>query len=97
METLRVDADGVQALAGRTLSLAGELVAGTAPTGLEASKWSSAAAVSAVQAAATGAGDALAARTQITAAKIAAADAHFAAQEATSSDELARVGEPVTV
>jgi hypothetical protein len=91
MGTLRVDVDGVQALADRTQGLAGELVVGSAPTGLGASGWSSDAAVNAVHAAATATGDALAARMQTTAAKIAAAEARFAAREASSSNELAAV------
>jgi hypothetical protein len=90
MENLRVDVAGMQALAGRTQGLADELVVETAP-GLGVSGWSSAAAVNAVHAAATATGDALAARTQTTAAKIAAATARFAAHEASSSDELASV------
>jgi hypothetical protein len=88
---LRVDVAGVQALAGRTRGLADELVVGSAPTGLGASEWSSSAAVNAVHAAATATGEALAARTRITATKIAAADARFVAREACSSDELAAV------
>jgi hypothetical protein len=88
METLRVDVAGMQALADRTQGRAGELVARTAPTELEVSGWSSSAAVSTVHAAATATGDALAARIHATAAKIAAADARFVAQEASSSDAL---------
>jgi hypothetical protein len=91
MDRLRVDVAGVQTLAGRTHGLVGGLVVETAPTGLGASGWASAAAASAVHAAVTATGDALAARTQDTAAKIAAVDAHFAAQEASSSDELTAV------
>jgi hypothetical protein len=91
MEILRVDAAGVQALAGRTQDLAGELVVGSAPAALGASSWSTAAAVNAVHAAAIATGDALAARTRITAATIAVANTRFAAREAGSSDELAAV------
>jgi hypothetical protein len=88
MENLRVDVDGVHALADRTQDLAGDLVTGSAPTELGASGWSSAAAVNTVHMAAMGTGDALAARTRITATKIAAAGARFAAHEASASDEL---------
>jgi hypothetical protein len=91
MEALRVDVGGVQALADRTQGLAGELVMGSAPTELGASGWSSAAAVNTVHMAAMATGDALAARTQITATKIAVANTRFAAGEASSSDKLAAV------
>lgn len=91
MENLRVDVDGVQALADRTQELAVELLIGSTPTQLGVSGWSSATAVNTVHAAARTVGDALAARTQTTAAKIAAAGARFAAREISSSDELAAV------
>lgn len=97
MESPRVDVGGVQALAGRTEGLADELVGGSAPTELGASGWSCSAAVNPVHAAATTTTDALAARTQTTAPKIAAADASFVAREASSAAELAAVGKPVTV
>jgi hypothetical protein len=91
MENLRVDVAGVQALADRTQDLAGQLVMGTVPTRLEASGWSSAAAMNTVHTAAMATGDALATRTQITATKITEANTRLITQEASSSDELASV------
>lgn len=76
---------------------AGELKAETAPIGFGVSGWSSSAAVNTVHAGATATAEALAARMQITAAKIAAADASIVAHEAGSSDALAAVGNSVTV
>ncbi|MBS4728850.1 hypothetical protein MSM1_11055 [Mycobacterium sp. SM1] len=73
------------------------MVAGTAPTAPGVSCWDSSAAVNIVHAAATVTGDALAARTQTTAAKIAAADASFVAHEADSATELAAVDKSATV
>jgi hypothetical protein len=91
MEALRVDVAGVQVLADRTRGLAGELVIESAPTGLGMSAWSSATAVSTVHVAATATGDALAVRMQTTATKIAAANARFVDQEASSSNKLVAV------
>jgi hypothetical protein len=91
MEILRVDVAGVQALADRTQDLAGKLAMGSAPTELGATGWSSAAAVRTVHMTAMATGDALVARTRITATKIAAANARFAAQETNASSKLAAV------
>jgi hypothetical protein len=94
MDSLRVNAEGVQALAGYYQAAGEELVDGMAPTSIGASGWAFGAAVDEVNAAVAAAGVRLEARTQTRAAKIVAANSRFVAQESESATELRNVTGP---
>jgi hypothetical protein len=93
MDVLRVAPGDLLATANGWHGLGADLASTAAPAGLGLSFQASAAAVDAVHAGTDAAGVALAARTQITAVKTAAAAATFASQEVTSADVLKAVGE----
>lgn len=93
MATLRVATDELLATANNWHGLAAELLPTAAPTELGVSFQASAAAVEAVHAGAAAAGEAFAARTQITAVKTAAASFAHASTEATSRDLLDAIAE----
>jgi hypothetical protein len=84
MDSLRVNVEGVQALAGNYQLAGEELVDGMAPTSIGASGWAFCAAVDEMNAA----GARLDARTQTRATKITAANSRFVAQESESAAEF---------
>jgi hypothetical protein len=88
MDSLRVDVEGVQALAGCYQAASQELVDGVAPTGVVVSGWAFSAAMDEMNGAVAIAGAALHARTQTRATKVAAANSRFVAQESKSATEL---------
>ena len=94
-QTLRVDTDGVQAMAPRWGASASDLEETAAPAGLGLSCQVSVAAVNAahVDVAAFTAG--LAARVGVHATGVARADSRYLAQEAASASALAAVAPPV--
>lgn len=93
MEMLRVDPGSVRAMALRLHVRAGELGASTPP--IESSCHPSVAAVIAGHAAVATAAESLTGRVQASAAKVAAGDASYINNEATSAAELAAVADPL--
>jgi len=91
MDSLRVNVEGVQTLAGCYQAASEELVDGMAPTGVRVSGWAFYAAMDEMNAAVATAGAALAARTQTRSTKIVAANSRFVAQEDESANELRHV------
>jgi hypothetical protein len=88
MDSLRVDVEGVQALAGYYQAAGEKLLDGITPTGAGTSCWAFCAAVDEMDAAVAAAGTRLDARTQTRATKIVAANSRFVAQESESAAEL---------
>jgi hypothetical protein len=88
MDSLRVNVQGVQALAGCYQAAAEELVDGVTLTGVGVSGWAFSAAVDEMNAAVAAAGARLDARTQTRATTIAAANSRFVTQENASATEL---------
>jgi hypothetical protein len=93
MATLRVATDELLATANNWHGLTAELSPTAVPTELGVSCQASAAAVNAVHAGAAAAGEAFAARTQITAVKTAAASFVYTSADATSRDLLDVIAE----
>jgi hypothetical protein len=93
METFRVATDELLATANGWHGLTAELLTTAAPLGLGLSSQASAAAVNAVHAGVAAAGEAFAARTQITAVKTAAASFAYKSAEANSADLLDAITE----
>jgi hypothetical protein len=94
MDSLRVNVEGVQALAACCQAAGEELVDGVTPTSIGAipvEGWAFGAAVDEMNAAVAAAGARLETRTQTRAAKIAAANSRFVAQEDESVTELRNV------
>lgn len=94
MEMLRVDPGSVRAMALRLHVRAGELGASTPPP-IESSCHPSVAAVNAGHAAVATAAESLTGRVQASAAKVAAGDASYINNEATSAAEVAAVADPL--
>jgi hypothetical protein len=94
METLRVPIDDMLSTASTWYGLTAELAA-VAPSGAGLSCQASAAAVNAVHAGTSAAGETFAARTQITAVKTAAASVAYASTEANSAEILDAITESV--
>jgi hypothetical protein len=88
MDSLRVNVEGVHALAGGYHAAGEQLVNGTAPTSIGASGWAFSAEVGDMNTAVAAAGARLDARTQTRATKIVAANSRFVAQESESAAEL---------
>jgi hypothetical protein len=88
MDSLRVNVEGVQALAGCYRAASEKLLDGMAPTSIGASGWAFSAAVGEMNAAVAAAGATLEARTQTRATKIVAANSCFVAHESESAAEL---------
>jgi hypothetical protein len=88
MDSLRVNVEGLQALAGCYQAASEELVDGMVPTTIGASGWAFGAAVDEMNAAVAAAGARLGARTQTRATKIFAANSRFVAREDESAVEL---------
>ncbi len=95
-QQLRVDTVGVQAMAARWETSAGELSETMAPTGFALSCQASADAVNVAHADVTAFTAALAARVNARAVRVAEADTRYIATEAESSKKLATVTDPVT-
>lgn len=93
MEKLRVATDQLLTTANDWHGLTGELLTTASPSGLGLSCQASAAAVNAVHAGVAAAGEAFAARTQITAVKTAAASFAYTSTEADSQDLLDAITE----
>ncbi|MBV8180121.1 MAG: hypothetical protein JO045_15220 [Mycobacterium sp.] len=95
-QQLRVDTVGVQTMAGRWGTSAGELSETLAPTGFSLSCQASAAAVNAAHANVAAFTAALVARVGARAARVADVDTRYIAADAESSKALAAVADPVT-
>lgn len=95
-QQLRVDTVGVQAMAARWGTSAGELSETVAPTGISLSRQASANAVNAAHADITTFSAALAACVNARATRVADVDTRYIATEAESSKELAAVADPLT-
>ncbi|MBV8293627.1 MAG: hypothetical protein JOY55_17790 [Mycobacterium sp.] len=95
-QQLRVDTVGVQTMAGRWGTSAGELSETLAPTGFSLSCQASAAAVNAAHANVPAFTAALVARVGARAARVADVDTRYIAADAESSKALAAVADPVT-
>ncbi|BCQ09611.1 hypothetical protein JMUB5695_03060 [Mycobacterium heckeshornense] len=93
MERLRVTADQLLTTANGWHGLTSELLIAEVPSGLGLSSQASALAVNAVHAGVSAAGEAFAARTQITAVKTAAASFAYASSDANSKDLLEAITE----
>jgi ribulose 1,5-bisphosphate carboxylase large subunit-like protein len=94
-QQLRVDTVGVQAMAGRWGTSAGQLSETVAPIGFGLSCQPSAAAVNAAHAGVAAFTTALEARVSARAARVAEADSRYIANEAESAQELAAVADPL--
>lgn len=88
---LRVTADGLQALAGRCATLAGELSAAVAPSGAVLSRQANAVAVNAAHARAGAAAAAVSARMRATAAALGQAARRYAGQDTAAAAALGAV------
>lgn len=93
MATLRAATDELLATANGWHGMTAELLSAAAPTGLGSSTQASAVAVNALHAGVAAAGEAFAARTQITAVKTAAASFAYLSNEASSGDLLDAISE----